>query len=99
MIYAAASASSARVAGSTMAGVACSSRSQRQYVRRSTPRRRANLTFRISDETRAALQREADAAKRSLSEEVERRLSQSLQEDRIEAKLALILARLPRGDE
>src|SRR5215469_9783668 len=46
-------------------------------------RRRGNVTIRMRDEARAALQREAEARGRSLSEEIEARLERSLLEPRL----------------
>lgn len=53
-------------------------------------RRRASVTLRIRDQTRAALEKHAAANVRSLSEEAETRLDQSLNDDAIMKELRLI---------
>lgn len=57
-------------------------------------RKRNNVTLRLRDRLRAALQAEADANGRSLSEEMETRLERSLRDDRVVALLEEISGRL-----
>jgi hypothetical protein len=56
-------------------------------------RRRHNQTFRCNDEMLARLQEEADRNQRSISEEVERRLDKSLENEKISEAIEAIYMR------
>lgn len=61
-------------------------------------RRRGNVTIRIADDVKLSLQQAAESRRRSLSEEVETRLEQSLSSDRmITDALALLYGRQLAG--